>query len=334
MLLTICIVTRNRVVLLKETIEAFYAQLTDDVELLVVDGASSDKTPELMAGYIGDSRVRYVRLEENGGIDRDFDKAVRFSRGEYCWLFSDDDVVKQHAIERVLEAVRKDMDVVVVNAEVCDDLVQEVLIPSRVKASTDVNYPVEKFEEFFVAAADHLSFIGALVIRKALWLERNAEKYFGTYFVHVGVLFQQPPVGTCLVIAEPLIRIRYGNASWSSKSFVIWNALWPTLIWSFANFRIEAREKVVLEKPYLSLFNLLKYRALGVYGYAEYLQFVKPQQQKTVDMMVSWLVSVLPGLLLNATILGVVRICFPGRRMALFELRKSKYYWRNVHLRA
>ena len=55
---------------------------------------------------------------------------------------------------------------------------------------------------------DYLSFIGCVIIKKTVWEARNKEEYYGSFFVHVGVIFQSTPAEDTLVIAEPLISIR------------------------------------------------------------------------------------------------------------------------------
>ena len=51
--------------------------------------------------------------------------------------------------------------------------------------------------------ASYLSFIGGIIIQRQLWRARDKASYFGSYFIHVGVVFQQPLPGDTLVIAEP-----------------------------------------------------------------------------------------------------------------------------------
>ena len=101
-LLSICIATYNRAAYIGVTLDSIISQLTDDVELLVVDGASTDSTEEVLHTYIKKSnRIRYIRLAAKGGVDQDYDKSIEFARGEWCWLFTDDDLLKPGAIAAV-----------------------------------------------------------------------------------------------------------------------------------------------------------------------------------------------------------------------------------------
>lgn len=50
--LSICIATYNRGKFIGETLDSILVQMEPGVELLVVDGASPDNTPEVMAQYL------------------------------------------------------------------------------------------------------------------------------------------------------------------------------------------------------------------------------------------------------------------------------------------
>src|SRR5438132_1164874 len=90
--LSFCIATRNRAVLIGATLESILNQVTSQCEVVVVDGASTDDTESVVGGFVERyENVRYFKLEKNGGLDRDFDRAVELARGEYCWLLPDDD---------------------------------------------------------------------------------------------------------------------------------------------------------------------------------------------------------------------------------------------------
>src|SRR6266571_4898125 len=99
--------TRNRAKFIGPTLESILVQATEEVEIVVLDGASTDNTEEVIRRYQARfPRLRYCRQETNMGIDRDFAKAVDLANGDYCWLFCDDDLFKPGAMRVVLEAVK------------------------------------------------------------------------------------------------------------------------------------------------------------------------------------------------------------------------------------
>ncbi|NKI95069.1 glycosyltransferase family 2 protein [Rhizobacter sp. SG703] len=274
--LSICIATFKRGDFIVQTLDSIVGQLTDAVELLVVDGASPDHTEQIMRAYCErHPRVRYIREAVNSGIDADYDKAVGYARGEYCWLMTDDDLMVGDAVARVL-AHLDDVDVVVVNSEVRNKDLSSQLRPRLLRISHDKHFDEPSGEAVFREMADYLSFIGGVVVRRAWWLQRERTPYYGTLFVHIGVLFQNPPVTRVQAIADPLLIIRFGNAMWSARSFEIWMFKWPTLIWSFKHFSQAARAAISAPMPYLSIKRLLWFRAIGGYTAAEYRKFLLP----------------------------------------------------------
>src|SRR5665647_2657471 len=101
--LSICITTYNRGQFIGETLDSILGQMVAGVELVIVDGASPDNTPAVMTQYLlRYPEIRFFREQVNSGVDGDYDKAVGYARGEYCWLMSDDDLLKPGAIQYVL----------------------------------------------------------------------------------------------------------------------------------------------------------------------------------------------------------------------------------------
>src|SRR5262245_1141872 len=107
---TIGISTYNRADLLREALEAALGQTYPDVEILVCDNASQDRTAEVVESY-GD-RVRYHRNATNIGMYPNFAKAIELASGEYFSLLQDDDLIHRDFVRRALEAFARDDDVV------------------------------------------------------------------------------------------------------------------------------------------------------------------------------------------------------------------------------
>lgn len=271
--LSLCIGTYARAKFIGETLDSMLRQLPADVEVVVFDGASPDDTPKILSQYVSrHPKIRYYREEENSGLERGFDKVVGYATGEYCWLLSDDDLLKPGAIARVLRALDAKPDLLVVNAEVRNVDFSRMLNPQMFRIPEDRTYGAKELEEFFSTATPYLGFVGGIIIRRSLWLERERSPYLDTMFLHVGVIFQRP-LEKITVIADPLIVIRYGNGSWTARSFEIWMFKWPQLIWSF-NFSDEAKQRLFPREPWRNVRKLIYFRALGAYSTNEYRRFI------------------------------------------------------------
>ncbi|RFC40600.1 MAG: Glycosyl transferase family 2 [Candidatus Nitrotoga sp. CP45] len=323
--LSICMATYNRGRFIGETLDSILSQIVPGVELVIVDGASPDNTPEVMAQYLlRYPEIRYFREQENSGVDGDYDKAVGYARGEYCWLVTDDDLLSPMAISRVLESLNGEFDLVVVNSQVRNVDFSKVLETRLLKFTTDKEYAAKDGEEFFSEVANYLSFIGGVVVKRSLWLGRDRLSYYGTLFIHIGVIFQHPPINKVKIIADPLIIIRYGNAMWTSRGFEIWLFKWPQLIWSFPDFSDQSKSAVCSKEPWRPIKKLILYRATGGYTVSEYRHFIAVRT-KGLSRVVYMAIAMFPAVIANVFVSLYCVFVNRNARSVLYDLSRSRY---------
>jgi glycosyltransferase involved in cell wall biosynthesis len=88
---------------LDEAVASVLAQTVTDLEVVIVDNASGDNTPEVAWTHaLADRRVRYVRNQTNIGGLANWDRALALARGEYVKYLFADDVLVPHAVETLL----------------------------------------------------------------------------------------------------------------------------------------------------------------------------------------------------------------------------------------
>jgi glycosyltransferase involved in cell wall biosynthesis len=106
-LVTIGIPTYNRADrFLREAVESALAQDYERIEVVVSDNCSTDTTPDVMAAYAADNRIRYVRGTTNIGANGNFNRAVAEATGDYFILVCDDDSIDADWVSAAVEAVR------------------------------------------------------------------------------------------------------------------------------------------------------------------------------------------------------------------------------------
>ena len=324
MRLSICIATYHRADVIGETLASIIPQLRQGTELLVVDGASPDATPRVVkAAFEGRSDCRYVRLDRKGGVDQDYCRAVAEARGEYCWLMTDDDVLKPGAVDRVLAELANGPDLLVVNAEVAGPDLSQLLLPRKLDVRADREFAPGEDAALLAHTGDLLTFIGSVVISRSLWQARNADPYLGTEFVHVGMIFQQPLPRGARVVAEPLVRIRYGRAAWSSRTFEIWMFKWPRIVWGLP-LRDEAKAAVTPREPWRHTGRLVNMKAQHSYSLDVYRKWLAPLPMNPLTRLKVASLAALPGPVF-AGLLGAVLLVRPRERaMMLYELGRSR----------
>jgi abequosyltransferase len=344
-ILSICIPTLNRGSLIGRTLESILSQVTDEVEVLVVDGGSTDQTKDVVSKFQQDfSAVRYMCSQgapasktdpvcpSGAGFDRDCSLAVEMATGEYCWLFTDDDIMKQGAISKVIQATSERYDLVIVNAEVRTADLAQILESSRLRLQRNRVYSPTEWEVLFADTAEYLTFVGGVVIKRDVWRARKKEPYIGTGFIHFGVVFQSALSCDALVIAEPLITIRYGDALYmrTSRYFEIWMFIWPELIWSLPNISDSLKRRMCPKEPWRSKRALLQFRAKGSFSKSEYHKWLRNRFDSRWDRIVTRLIASLPGSAVN--FLAIVRYHQSGKLPGQFlvDLVKSPFYFGRV----
>ena len=94
---SIIVPTYNRARLLQITLESVLAQTYPNIEVIVVDNASTDETPDLMKQYEG--RVRYIRKPVNKGMTDSYNMGWQAATGDLLMFLDSDDVIEPRMIE-------------------------------------------------------------------------------------------------------------------------------------------------------------------------------------------------------------------------------------------
>jgi len=99
--LSVVIPTYNRAGLLPRAVESVL-QAGTDLEIIVVDNASDDDTPQVCARL---PDIRYLRLDRNTGEGGARNTGIKESRSEYVAFLDDDDLRMPGSLDRQLEVL-------------------------------------------------------------------------------------------------------------------------------------------------------------------------------------------------------------------------------------
>lgn len=110
MRISLLIPTRERAETLRATLRNVTTIDDPDLEIIVSDNASTDATPDVIAGQL-DPRIRMVRTASRLSQRQNFEHAVSAASGEYLMMIGDDDAVlaRQWPLLRAILAERKPM---------------------------------------------------------------------------------------------------------------------------------------------------------------------------------------------------------------------------------
>lgn len=106
------VVTYNRKALLIECLNALLAQTCSVDQILLIDNASTDGTPELLRekGFLDNSLVEYLRMSTNTGGAGGFHEGINWAYKEgfeWIWVMDDDTIPNPSALNELFLAYQR-----------------------------------------------------------------------------------------------------------------------------------------------------------------------------------------------------------------------------------
>lgn len=114
MLVSVVIPAYNAESFIAATVAGVLAQTHAELELIVVDDGSADRTGEIV-GQMADERVRVLRFE-NAGTIASRNRGLREARGEFVAFLDHDDTWFAHKLERQLDVFAREPDALAVGS--------------------------------------------------------------------------------------------------------------------------------------------------------------------------------------------------------------------------
>lgn len=119
-LVSVITVVLNQEATVRQCITSVLEQTYANIEYLVIDGASSDRTPEILGENAG--ALDYYVSEPDTGIYNAMNKGLSLATGDYILVLNSDDWYRADAVEALLKAaVRNNADVTHADAVVVND---------------------------------------------------------------------------------------------------------------------------------------------------------------------------------------------------------------------
>jgi len=308
--LSFCIPTYNRAACLVEALESIAAQATDNCEIVVSDNCSTDETQSVVTDFARRfDRLRYVRHSENRGVDRNIDSAVAASSGDYCWLFSDDDLIKPGALSYVLSLLREHPSLVFTNFEIRDLTVSIFITRRWLCLDSDRVYRGHDLDRLLIELSHAVTFLSNIVIRRDIWISRDREIYYGSLFIHTGVIFQKYLPSDVIAVAEPLVTCRKGNpASIAATSTEIYLVYLPNILRKTAISHVGIA-KSDIATPWRHPSFLLFLKACGMLSMNDYLSYIHPRAYLISERAISAFIAMLPRMLVSYLLTFLYYIC-------------------------
>lgn len=278
--LSICIPTYNFGDYIGETLACFISQIEPGMEIVVLDGGSTDNTREVVSKFQKDyACIIYHRQDFKGGIDKDIAKVVSLARGKYCWLMSSDDLIKPGALRRILLEIESGNDLYLCNRVECDINMKPIWVRYNLKKNVkdrvfnlQSNLDLRNYLNLSLSIGALLCYMSSIIFKKSRWDQVADKEYaYGTCYNHAYILLsliQDSRPLTFKYLHDPLILCRGGNDSFSKDGFL------KRVLIDFDGYKkitdkifiddleMNVAFKGVLKKTY-PLYRLLKLRAFS-----------------------------------------------------------------------
>ena len=207
-LVTIVIPTRNHARFLPESIGSAIAQTYRNLEILVLDNASTDDTTNVVISITGqDNRVRYIRNETDIGLARNFNRGIFLASGDYINILCADDLLEPSFIRKMMEAFRENPSVALAGCARQQINANGIPISAPLAFSSSSGF----FEgpETIIRCLFHGNLIGepsAVLFRKNGALRGFSISY--NQLIDLEFWFLLLESGSFAFVAEPLCKIR------------------------------------------------------------------------------------------------------------------------------
>lgn len=204
-ILTIAIPTYNRLKYLQELLPELLRQCKQypEIEILVSNNCSTDGTEKYLATIPG---IQIRTNIENVGAAENFVRCVESARGEYVWLFGDDDLIRPDGIDNVIDTLR---------------IYPAALLIVGLQKERSVYFP--NYQEFIAGVPTeqlvHHTLITCNIFKKELFDCSVARKYRRDYGAMRAIMRSlKHQVGTVYLTDLPIIKIRENRAPFGEKT--------------------------------------------------------------------------------------------------------------------
>ena len=221
-LVSVIVPNYNHARYLERRVRSVLDQTVTDLEVILLDDASTDGSQAILERFGEDPRVRLLFNSENSGSPFiQWNKGLRFARGEYIWIAESDDYAALDFLEKLLAVFETDASIVLAYSQAMR--VDPNDVEQGVALGHSPIFDEERWaEDYIVDGADECRRILAIrntipnasgVLFKRSALERagyanERMRLMGDWFFWVRIVGQ----GKLGYLAEPLNFFRLGTS--------------------------------------------------------------------------------------------------------------------------
>ena len=263
---TIGIPVFNGEAFLEDAMRSALAQTYDDLELVVCDNASTDRTGEIIADIAAsDSRVRPLRNEHNLGAAPNYNRAWDEGRGRYFKWLAHDDRIKPGYLAATVPALDADPDAVLANTvtDYIDEHGERFATYDSELGHASGDDPVERFAAMVLRSHSCVDFFG-LCRRSAMEGSLLHGPFHGADRAYLAQIALR---GRLLRVEGALVEMRehskrYTRIQQKTRDRASWHDARARRGWTLPTLRLYGQYHAMVSSEALSASERLRCRAV------------------------------------------------------------------------
>jgi hypothetical protein len=332
-ILTVAIPSNNRTELLDQALRSLLSEpgLGETWNILISDNSITNNTLRLIEqNYLKIKGINYRRSLDSPSLDQNVNQAVASSKGQYVWVFGDDDLVVPGFIPELINYIEdNNPDIVLINSRSFQDdrVVEESRIPDPCARIFNHN----ENDAFLMEFGRYLTYIAGFVMRRDLWLNSYRPENVGSFFSHLDTVCCAKIGNSAHFLPLPGISLRMHFQTWVGKHFEIWNINFPKIIWGLSGYSDSAKNVVIKKYPLKTLNPILSSRAYGRFNlYIWWTVLCRAKNASVVVIFFGFIIGLLPREFFRLTYIFYIRFARRNHdlgfspELALAQLKRSK----------
>lgn len=182
-LVSVCIPTYNAEKTVVNTLKSILNQTYQNLEIIIVDNASTDNTLALLQNF-NDPRIKSYKNSKNIGAERNWGRCIELASGEYIAIFHADDLYKSDMVEKQVHVFQDNPAIGAVftmanDINERDEVIGKHKLPVELKGKGAYYFP-----EIFISILENRNFLmcPSAMVRSEIYKELAPfdDEWFGT----------------------------------------------------------------------------------------------------------------------------------------------------------
>ena len=231
-------------------------ELANEVEVIVCDDCSTEDTKSFLDSLPQEQQFfKYVGYEENIGLEQNLIKCVDYAKGEYVWIFGDDDFLETpESLFDIVELLKSDQyGMLVLNRTRRSESLEQLISADWMGIAEQDNKEYENVTQFFLdwGLISTVGFITVNIMRRELFTKAVDERFYGTMYPQLGALADAFSDTKVLLLSQPIVCHRTQTAEEKAASFS--NKDKEKTFMS----DVQRRDAMYFGSPFLRMINIL-----------------------------------------------------------------------------